>query len=80
MLTFSWVAVLVGVMFYSLDNTLASAQPRLNLIFANMCFFILMPYITMSLYTADKQFYLADSSSRSVTVLNGVPCSGRTCV
>jgi hypothetical protein len=37
---------------------------RLNLIFMVLCFYCLMPYISMSLYTADKKFYLSDASSQ----------------
>jgi hypothetical protein len=37
---------------------------RLNLLFSNICFFMLMPYISMSLFAADKQFYVADISAR----------------
>jgi hypothetical protein len=29
-----------------------------------LCFYCLMPYITMGLYTADKKFYLSDASSQ----------------
>lgn len=42
MLTFTYVGVLVGVLFYGMAGDLASARLRLNLIFANECFFILM--------------------------------------
>jgi hypothetical protein len=29
-----------------------------------LCFYLLMPYISISLYTADKKFVLADASSK----------------
>jgi hypothetical protein len=44
--------------------TAGSARGRLNLIFMLLCFYCLMPYISMSLYTADKKFYLSDASSQ----------------
>jgi len=41
-----------------------SSRNRLNLLFMLLCFYCLMPYITMGLYTADKKFYLSDASSQ----------------
>lgn len=32
--------------------------------FNNLTFFCLMPYISMSLYCADKKFYIADASAK----------------
>jgi hypothetical protein len=43
MLTFAWVSLLVGAIFYALPGDLNSARPRLNLLFVNMAFFTLMP-------------------------------------
>lgn len=58
-LTFTWVGILTGVLFYDLPGDATSVQRRLNLVFSNLAFLVLMPYISMSLYTADKKFYLA---------------------
>jgi hypothetical protein len=58
-MTFTWVGILTGILFYNLPGDAASLQRRLNLVFSNLAFLCLMPYISMSLYTADKKFYLA---------------------
>lgn len=62
-LTFTWVGLLTGVLFYSLSGTASSLMSRLNLLFSNLAFVTLMPYISMSLYTADKKFYLAGAAA-----------------
>jgi hypothetical protein len=59
LLTFTWVGLLTGVLFYALAGDASSIMSRLSLLFSNLCFLTLMPYISMSLYTADKKFYLA---------------------
>jgi hypothetical protein len=38
--------------------------PRLALLHIVLCFYLLMPYISMGLYTADKRFVVADASSK----------------
>jgi hypothetical protein len=62
-LTFTWVGILTGVLFYNLPGDASSLQRRLNLVYSNLAFLCLMPYISMSLYTADKKFYLAGGHS-----------------
>ena len=39
-------------------------QSRIVTMQMTLCFYLLMPYISISLYTADKKFVLADASSR----------------
>jgi hypothetical protein len=39
-------------------------RQRLNVIFVDLTIFLLLPYVYMSLYTADKQYYVADLSAR----------------
>ncbi|KAL6756257.1 ABC-2 type transporter-domain-containing protein [Haematococcus lacustris] len=63
MLTFAWIAFFIGLIFYNLPATPEAVQLRLNLHYSNTSFFLLMPYISMSLYTSDRQYYLADISS-----------------
>lgn len=41
-----------------------SIQGRLNLLFNSLAFFCLMPYVSMSLYSAGKKFYIADASAK----------------
>lgn len=68
-LTFTWVGILTGVLFYNLPGDASSLQRRLNLVFSNLAFLCLMPYISMSLYTADKKFYLAGGCSWGFSML-----------
>ncbi|WIA10023.1 hypothetical protein OEZ85_010235 [Tetradesmus obliquus] len=63
LLTFTWVALLVGLIYYDLPTDAGSIRQRLNLLFATLCFFVLMPFVNMSLYTEDKGSYLADRAA-----------------
>jgi len=63
-LTFCWVGILEGLLFFNLPNDGNSLRTRLNTLFCILSFVILMPYISMGLYTADKKFYLADASAK----------------
>ncbi|KAI8470965.1 MAG: hypothetical protein J3K34DRAFT_520870 [Monoraphidium minutum] len=63
-LTFSWVALLMGMLYFNMPMDASSLRGRLNLLFNSLVFFCLMPYVSMSLYTADKKFYIADSSAK----------------
>jgi hypothetical protein len=63
-LTFTWVAILMGLLYYSMPVAATSIQGRLNLLFNTLAFFCLMPYVSMSLYAADKRFYVADASAK----------------
>jgi hypothetical protein len=49
LLTFTWVALLVGLIYYDLPMDAGSIRQRLNLLFATLCFFVLMPFVNMSL-------------------------------
>lgn len=42
----------------------ASVQSRLVLVHMVLSFYLLMPYISMGLYAADKKFIVADFSSQ----------------
>lgn len=65
-LTFTWVGIAIGLLYYSTQPTpnLLSLRSRSNLMFACLWFMMLMPYVSMSLYTSDKEFYAADMSGR----------------
>lgn len=60
----SQVGIFMGLLFYNLPQDGTGVRSRLNLLFVSLAFVILMPYISMGLYTADKRFYLADASSK----------------
>lgn len=63
-LIFCWLAIFVGLIYYNLPNTVDSLRSRLNVLFVEPVILLLLPYVYMSLYTADKQYYIADSSAK----------------
>jgi hypothetical protein len=63
-MTFAWVAILMGLLYYGMPSDASSIRGRLNMVFNNLVFFCLMPYVSMSLYCADKKFYIADASAK----------------
>ncbi|KAG1673764.1 hypothetical protein FOA52_002333 [Chlamydomonas sp. UWO 241] len=76
-LTFSWVALFVGLVYFNLPNGRlgddggldgsdagTAMQLRLNTLFNNTAFFMLMPYVSMSLFTSDRRYFLAESSAK----------------
>ncbi|KAI8464872.1 MAG: P-loop containing nucleoside triphosphate hydrolase protein [Monoraphidium minutum] len=63
-LTFVWVGILMGILYYGLPFDARSVRSRLNLVYMLLAFYCLMPYISAGLYTADKKFYLSDASSQ----------------
>ncbi|KAG2499204.1 hypothetical protein HYH03_002785 [Edaphochlamys debaryana] len=64
MLIFCWVAIVVGLIFYSLGDYFESMRNRTDVLFIESCILMLLPYVYMSLYTADKQYYTADLSAK----------------
>jgi hypothetical protein len=69
-LTFCWVAVLVGLIYYDLPTSASSIRARINLLYSALCFFMLMPFISMGLYVQDKQFYVRDTAARLYSPLS----------
>lgn len=61
MLTFVWVGLFANILTYSLQGDATSIALRANLLFALVFFFIVMPFIFMSLFTADKRFFLQEA-------------------
>jgi hypothetical protein len=68
-LTFSWVALFVGLVYFDLPNGRVgndggldgsdagtAMQLRLNTLFNNTAFFMLMPYVSVSLFTSDRRY------------------------
>lgn len=66
-LTNTWVAVTMGLLYYDIPNDTGALKGKVNMLLNILAFFCLMPYISMSLYTASKQFYLADVSAKLYT-------------
>jgi ABC-type multidrug transport system permease subunit len=63
-LIFSWLAIFVGLIYYNLASDVDALRARLNVLFVEPVILLLLPYVYMSLYTADKQYYIADSSAK----------------
>lgn len=64
-LTCTWIGILWGIMFYNTPaDNLTGLRNRMNLTFAMLQTCILLPFVSISLYTADKRFYLADASAK----------------
>jgi hypothetical protein len=66
-LTNTWVAATMGLMYYDIPSDTGALRGKVNMLLNILAFFCLMPYISMSLYTASKQFYLADVSAKLYT-------------
>lgn len=63
--TFTVMGLVCGLTFYQLDvGTFEALQARTNLIFFNMIALVVLPFVSLSLYTNDKKMYLADASSK----------------
>ncbi|KAI8463050.1 MAG: P-loop containing nucleoside triphosphate hydrolase protein [Monoraphidium minutum] len=69
MLLFAWMGVFCGLVFWRMGDSagLDGARSRVNVLFIMAQQFLLMPYVYMSLYAADKRHYTADISARLYT-------------
>ncbi|KAG2483665.1 hypothetical protein HYH03_017468 [Edaphochlamys debaryana] len=64
MLTFVWVGLFSNFLTYGLPADATGIALRINLLFALTFFFIVMPFIFMSVFTADKRFFLREASTQ----------------
>lgn len=71
-MTFAWVAILMGLLYYGMPSDATSIRGRLNMTFNILSFFCLMPYVSMSLYSADKKFYIAGELGRGLWGREGI--------
>ncbi|MEW5296992.1 MAG: hypothetical protein WDW36_000232 [Sanguina aurantia] len=62
-LTFVWVALVSNYITYSLPGDAAFIRVRMSLLFALLFFFLVMPFIFMSLFAADKRVYMLDAAA-----------------
>lgn len=63
--TFTYVALLFGLMGYNVElEGLDGFNSINNMLFTTVLIMLLMPYVGISLYTADKTMYIADASAR----------------
>lgn len=59
------MALVTGLTFYRpLVGPFESLQARTNLVYWNLVAFVLLPFVSLSLYTNDKKLYLADVSAK----------------
>lgn len=59
------MALLFGIMGYNVELTgLDGFNSINNMLFTTVLIMLLMPYVGISLYTADKTMYIADASAR----------------
>lgn len=63
-LTFAYVAIVSGLLFFNLSNDVTGLLQRASGMFAMLFFYMVAPYISMSLFTSDKSRYLADVSAK----------------
>jgi hypothetical protein len=63
-LTFAYVAAFAGLIYYALPEGGSGPRLRFNMLLNVIAFYCLIPYVSMSLYTADKRTYLADVSAK----------------
>eukprot|EP00803_Ostreobium_quekettii_P007966 evm.model.scf_884EXC.7 EVM.evm.TU.scf_884EXC.7 scf_884EXC:39023-46896(-) len=83
MLTFTYIAVFIGLIFYDRPDDVSSLLTRLNIIYNSTAFFMFIPYVSMSLFTSDRAFYSADITAQLyhpsayyvANVLSNVPFS-----
>ncbi|KAL6748511.1 ABC-2 type transporter-domain-containing protein [Haematococcus lacustris] len=59
----SWTALIVGLAYHHLPTSPDGVRLRVGLHALNTCFFMLIPYVYMGLYTSDRRFFLADMAS-----------------
>lgn len=67
-LTFAYVAMLAGILACDANfHSIQGLQSLGNYIFGAVMMMMLLPYISISLYTNDKRLYLADVSAKRYT-------------
>ncbi|GBF99632.1 ABC transporter G family [Raphidocelis subcapitata] len=64
MATFAYVALLNGLIFYGMSDRASSLAQRIGTCYSLLAFFLLIPFVFMGLFWADKSFYLADAAAR----------------
>ncbi|KAL6749179.1 hypothetical protein V8C86DRAFT_3145675 [Haematococcus lacustris] len=64
MLLSTWLGVFVGLVFYRVPSDPEGLRQRLNLHAFNCSVYLYLPYVSMGLWTADREFFLADISAR----------------
>jgi hypothetical protein len=63
MLIFTWVGLSFGCLFYNLGPSFQDLQNKVNLLFVTVLALLLLPYVAISLFLADKQYFIADTNA-----------------
>lgn len=64
MMTFTYVALLSGLVAWNTPGGADSIMSRISSAYAVLSFYLLMPFVFMSLFTSDKRFFAADTTAR----------------
>lgn len=63
-LIFTWLAIFLGLIFYNLPPTVDALRARMNVLFVEPVILLLLPYVYMSLFTSDKQYFIQGGCAR----------------
>eukprot|EP00878_Enallax_costatus_P012559 GHUV01013117.1.p1 GENE.GHUV01013117.1~~GHUV01013117.1.p1 ORF type:complete len:585 (+),score=193.17 GHUV01013117.1:274-2028(+) len=64
MMTFTYVALVSGIVSWNLPGEASSMFNRMSVCYAVLTFYFLMPFVFMSIFTSDKRFFAADTTAR----------------
>jgi ABC-type multidrug transport system permease subunit len=60
LLVCAYVGLMVGLVSYNIGSGLEALRSRLNIMYAQILVCLLLPFVYLSLYIADKQYFIAD--------------------
>lgn len=63
-LTYAWLAIFTSLQSFNLADNAYTIRIKFYMLFFIAVPYLLLPYVVMSLYTADRRFYLADVSAK----------------
>eukprot|EP00775_Hariotina_reticulata_P011714 gene11714-11859_t len=64
LMTFTYVAFLSGLVTWNTSGLAEGMFDRLGVAYAVLSFYLLMPFVFMSIFTSDKRFFAADTAAR----------------
>ncbi|MEW5309515.1 MAG: hypothetical protein WDW38_001400 [Sanguina aurantia] len=67
-LLYVWVAMVIGIIYYNLDHSFEALRSRADLLWIQSSVMLLVPYVYMSIFAGDKQFYMADIGNKLYSV------------
>jgi hypothetical protein len=63
MLIFTWVGLAFGALYYNLGASYTDLQNKVNLLYVIVQSLMLLPNAAISLFTADKQYFVSDTNA-----------------